>query len=113
MKDKYQKAKEMFNLMCNEFISKGIIKEEYWQDISKMIDTLQELIDKYSKDSCEYHCQIVDDIREQWKASEQKNIKLEKALDKAIVGMKILGNLTISEDEIKKIVIEQVESEKQ
>lgn len=36
----------------------------------KAVDTLQELIDKYSKSSCEHHCQIVDLIRGQWKATE-------------------------------------------
>ena len=80
--DKYKEALNLLLNYASGYVEEGHAYDSDLVDVDNAYKELQELIDKYSKDSCEHHCQIVDDIREQWKANEQKNIELEKVLDK-------------------------------
>lgn len=74
---KYQEALDFLNTRCNVANRKNYFMRK------EAVVTLQKLIDKYSKDSCECPFHIVDEIREQLNVTERLAEKLAKALNKA------------------------------
>lgn len=83
--NKYQIKLDYIKNISDDYddVGRPMYPYKYNASYKDCVDTLQELIDKYSKPSCEHHCETVDMLREQFMAYEQKCGKLEKALELA------------------------------